>query len=103
MRVQVLERRGAPTVAFVVTYRVGGVNESPGYTGIAHLLEHMLFKGSTSVGTRSLEEELRLFPRIDAVHDSLVAAESDPTGPGSGTEPPAGRPASTRRSSATVC
>lgn len=72
MRVQVLERRGSPTVAFVVQYRVGGVNEKPGETGIAHLLEHMLFKGSTTVGTRNLAAELALFDTIDAVHDSIL-------------------------------
>ncbi len=78
MRVLVLERQGSPTVAFVVHYKVGGVNERPGETGIAHLLEHMLFKGSTTVGTTDLDAELALFPAIDAVHDSIVAAVSNP-------------------------
>ncbi|HEY8470529.1 MAG TPA: pitrilysin family protein [Longimicrobiales bacterium] len=73
MRFLVLRREGAPTVAFVTQYRVGAVQERPGETGIAHLLEHMLFKGTTTIGTRDHAAELALFPRIDAVQDSIRA------------------------------
>ncbi|MBT8334977.1 MAG: insulinase family protein, partial [Gemmatimonadetes bacterium] len=73
MRFLLLPRPGAPTVAFVVEYRVGGVDEVPGRTGIAHLLEHLLFKGSTSIGTRDVEAERPWFERMDAVHDSVLA------------------------------
>ena len=78
LRLLVLPRSSAPTVAFVVEYAVGGVNETLGSTGTAHLLEHMLFKGTTTVGTRDLETELRLFGRMDATHDSLLAEISAP-------------------------
>ena len=78
MRFLVLQLRGAPTVAFVAQYSVGGVNEHLGTTGIAHLLEHLLFKGTTSVGTRDHEHELVWFRLMDAVHDSLLAARSRP-------------------------
>jgi predicted Zn-dependent peptidase len=74
MRLLVLSRRGAPTVSFVVRYGVGGVHEHLGTTGIAHLLEHLLFKGTTTVGTRNVEAEHVLFPRMDAAHDTLVRA-----------------------------
>ncbi len=76
MRLVILPRSGAPTVSFVVQYGVGGVNERLGTTGIAHLLEHMLFKGTTTVGTRNVDAELALFPGMDAAHDSLVRARS---------------------------
>jgi predicted Zn-dependent peptidase len=76
MRVLILPRRGAPTVSFVVQYGVGGVHERLGTTGIAHVLEHMLFKGTTTVGTRNVEAEHVLFPRMDAAHDTLVLAMS---------------------------
>ena len=77
MRLLVLPRPGAPTVAFVVQYAVGSVNERLGTTGIAHLLEHLLFKGTTTVGTRDLDAERALFGRIDAVHDSLLRARAE--------------------------
>ena len=48
MRLVILKRPGPPTISFTVQFNVGGVNERLGTTGIAHLLEHMLFKGTTS-------------------------------------------------------
>jgi predicted Zn-dependent peptidase len=77
MRVLVLPRPGAPTVAFVVQYAVGGVHERLGTTGLAHLLEHLLFKGTTTVGTRNVEVERALFEEMDAVHDTLVRARGE--------------------------
>jgi predicted Zn-dependent peptidase len=76
MRVLALERRGAPTVAFVVQYDVGSLQEHLGDTGTAHLLEHLLFKGTTTVGTRNLQAELALFARMDAAHDTLIRARA---------------------------
>jgi predicted Zn-dependent peptidase len=76
MRVLVLPRPGAPTVAFVVQYGVGSVNEHLGITGIAHLLEHLLFKGTTTVGTRDYAAERVLFARMDAAHDTLLRARA---------------------------
>ncbi len=76
MRVLALERRGAPTVAFIVEYDVGSLQEHLGDTGTAHLLEHLLFKGTTTVGTRNLQAELALFSRMDAAHDTLVRARA---------------------------
>ncbi len=72
MRFLVLPRRGVPTVSFVLQYRVGSVNETPGSTGIAHLLEHLLFKGTTTIGTRNLEAERALFRRMDLLQDSAI-------------------------------
>ena len=74
MRFLVLPQDGAPTVAFVTQYAVGGANEHLGTTGIAHFLEHLLFKGTTSVGTRDHAAEVDWFRRMDQVHDSLLAA-----------------------------
>ena len=40
-----------PLVAINLWYHVGSKNERPGSTGLAHLFEHMLFQGSSNVGT----------------------------------------------------
>ena len=72
MRFLVLERPTAPTVAFVSTFPVGGVNEHLGSTGTAHLLEHLLFKGSSTIGTRDPEAEQALFRRMDAIQDTVL-------------------------------
>ena len=82
MRFLLLQRPGAPIVSFVAYVPVGSVNERPGSTGISHLLEHLLFKGTTTIGTQDLEAELELFERMDAAHDSLgslrAAGSPDP-------------------------
>lgn len=74
MRVLLLPRRGAPTVSFVMQFGVGGVNERLGTTGIAHLLEHMLFKGTETIGTTDVESEKALFLRMDDAHQRVLQA-----------------------------
>lgn len=46
LTVLVKEVRSAPVVSFTIWYRVGSRNEHTGITGVSHLLEHMLFKGT---------------------------------------------------------
>ncbi len=46
MKVIVQEDHRAPTVAHMVWYRVGSMDEQSGTTGVAHVLEHMMFKGT---------------------------------------------------------
>ncbi|MFQ5956956.1 MAG: M16 family metallopeptidase, partial [Candidatus Brocadiales bacterium] len=43
------EDHSAPIISFQVWYHVGSINERPGITGISHLFEHMMFKGSKNV------------------------------------------------------
>ena len=48
LTVLLLPEHSAPVVTFMVTYRVGSRNEVTGTTGATHLLEHLMFKGSTT-------------------------------------------------------
>ena len=50
LRVIVKEDHRAPTVAQMVWYRIGSMDEVDGASGVAHVLEHMMFKGTPSVG-----------------------------------------------------
>jgi zinc protease len=50
LRVIVKEDRRAPTVVHMVWYRAGSMDETNGRTGVAHVLEHMMFKGTPTVG-----------------------------------------------------
>ncbi len=50
LRVLLLEDHRSPIVSFQVWYRVGSRNEPRGLTGMAHLLEHMMFKGTAAHG-----------------------------------------------------
>jgi zinc protease len=46
MQVVVVSNRRAPVVTHMVWYRVGAMDQPPGKTGVAHLLEHLMFKGT---------------------------------------------------------
>jgi len=46
MKIIVKEDRRAPTVAHMIWYKVGSMDEKNGSTGLAHALEHMMFKGT---------------------------------------------------------
>jgi len=50
LRVIVKEDRRAPTAVQMVWYRIGSMDEVDGQSGVAHVLEHMMFKGTPSVG-----------------------------------------------------
>jgi zinc protease len=56
LRVLLLEDHRSPIVSFQVWYRVGSRNERAGATGIAHLLEHMMFKGTPRYGPRQFAQ-----------------------------------------------
>ncbi len=71
MKFIVLERHEAPVVSFHVYADVGSANESYGITGISHLLEHMAFKGTTTVGTKDLNSELAIYKKLDPLYDRL--------------------------------
>jgi zinc protease len=49
MKIVVKEDRRAPTVANMIWYRAGSVDEVNGTTGVAHVLEHMMFKGTKTL------------------------------------------------------
>ncbi len=55
MEVVVIPNHRAPVVTHMVWYRVGAADEPAGKSGIAHFLEHLLFKGSDVVGGKALE------------------------------------------------
>ena len=64
----VVERHEAPVVSFFTYANVGSVDEPVGQTGIAHMFEHMAFKGTTSIGTADLEGELAALSAEEAAY-----------------------------------
>jgi predicted Zn-dependent peptidase len=71
MRLLLVPRKGDPNVAAGWVARVGSVNERPGITGLSHLFEHMMFKGTHAIGTKNIEENLRLIKEMDQVRAEL--------------------------------
>ncbi len=76
MKVIVVERNAVPTVSCVIKFRVGSVDEHPGITGIAHILEHMLFKGSDVLGTKDYAAEKPLLDRTEELYQEIVRARA---------------------------
>jgi zinc protease len=56
LRVLVLENHKAPVATFNVFYRVGSRNEQFGKTGLSHLCEHLMFKGTKKVGPEEFSQ-----------------------------------------------
>jgi predicted Zn-dependent peptidase len=61
MKFLVVERHEAPTVSCVIMYNVGAGDEPLGQSGMAHLIEHLMFKGSSEMGTTDWEKEKPFF------------------------------------------
>jgi len=56
LKVILLEDHKAPLVTFQVWYRVGSRNEAWGKTGLSHMLEHMMFKGTKKIGPEAFSK-----------------------------------------------
>ncbi|MFZ9263957.1 MAG: M16 family metallopeptidase, partial [Polynucleobacter sp.] len=94
MKVIVKEDHRAPTVAHMVWYKAGSIDEVNGKTGVAHVLEHMMFKGTkklkpgdfskqvAAVGGRdnafTSKDYTAYFQQIEKSHlEKMMALESD--------------------------
>jgi len=69
----VLERHEAPVVSFHTYADVGAVDEVKGITGLAHLFEHMAFKGSKTIGTKDYEAEAEAMAKVDELFLAIKA------------------------------
>jgi len=67
----VLERHKVPVVSFHTYADVGSVDEVKGITGLAHLFEHMAFKGTKTIGTNDYKAEARAMARVDEVFEAI--------------------------------
>ena len=75
-RVLLVERHDDPTIAGGWVAHVGSANERPGITGIAHLFEHMMFKGTPTIGTRDYRKDLKVIAEQEALRDQMRAEEA---------------------------
>ena len=66
---------GDPNIAAGWVAKVGSVNERPGITGVAHLFEHMMFKGTHALGTQDIDQDLEIIEQLDALRVDIQAEE----------------------------
>lgn len=71
LKVLMVERHQTPVVSINITFAVGGINEQVGQTGLAHLYEHMAFKGTRTVGTKDYVHERPILEELARVGGEL--------------------------------
>jgi predicted Zn-dependent peptidase len=71
----VVERPTTPQVACRVAIRAGAALEETGKTGIAHLIEHMMFKGTKNFGTLDAKKDQELQKHIEAAYQVILNEE----------------------------
>lgn len=69
----IVERPVAPVFSFCTIADVGPAQEVPGITGLAHMFEHMAFKGGPTVGTRDWEGEKKALAELEAAYQAWQA------------------------------
>ncbi len=72
LTVYLWEDHNQPDVHGRVVCRAGAVDEPADYTGLAHYLEHMLFKGTDQIGALNWEKEKPLYEEIIRLYDELA-------------------------------
>lgn len=59
LQIILIANHRAPVITQMVWYRAGAVDELPGKTGLAHFLEHLMFKGSDNVASGAFSKQVR--------------------------------------------
>jgi len=72
MRWLLVERHQAPVFSGIVMVRVGGADEEQGKTGLAHMFEHMAFKGSSKLGTSDFSKEKPILDQIELTGEEIT-------------------------------
>jgi predicted Zn-dependent peptidase len=68
LRFIVYENHDAPVFTYFSQAKVGSVDEVPGITGLAHMFEHMAFKGTSQIGTKDIKKELKAIEAVDKAY-----------------------------------
>ena len=94
----VLQRQDSPVVAFHTLVNVGSMQDPGGETGLAHMFEHLAFKGTESIGTRDWPEEKKALDAVEEAYDRMeaeankgVEGRPDAGGHAAQSVPPGGR------------
>ena len=69
----VVERHEAPVVSFHTYVNAGAIDDPAGSTGLAHMFEHMAFKGTETIGTTDWPREKKALDEIERAYDELEA------------------------------
>ncbi|MFQ5701132.1 MAG: M16 family metallopeptidase [Acidobacteriota bacterium] len=73
----IYERPVAPVFSFATYVNVGSAQEVPGITGLAHMFEHMAFKGTPRIGTNNYKAEKAALDKVDAAYAAYMNARNE--------------------------
>jgi predicted Zn-dependent peptidase len=76
MKLLLVQRPDEPSVSAGWVAKVGSANERVGITGISHLFEHMMFKGTTTLGSKDPKRDLEIIGEQEKLRDEMRAEES---------------------------
>ncbi len=74
----IVERPVAPVFSFATHVDVGSAQEVPGITGLAHMFEHMAFKGTDRIGTKDYKAESKVLRQIEEAYFAYDAERRKP-------------------------
>lgn len=77
LKVYLAQNTDEPRIQTYIPVKTGSNNDPAETTGLAHYLEHMVFKGTSKIGTQDWETEKKLIARISDLYEQHKA-ESDP-------------------------
>jgi predicted Zn-dependent peptidase len=66
----IVRRDVAPVFSFATIANVGGAQEVPGITGLAHMFEHMAFKGTPNIGTNDYKDEQKALAKLEEAYQT---------------------------------
>ena len=73
LTVIVMERPEAPVFSFFTHVDAGSVQDPMGKTGLAHMFEHMAFKGTDKIGTKDYAAEKAALAKVEVAYSAYVA------------------------------
>src|SRR3954470_17734257 len=68
LTILIMERPEAPVFSFFTYVKAGSTQDPEGQAGLAHMFEHMAFKGTDKIGTTNYAKEKPLLDQIDAAY-----------------------------------
>jgi predicted Zn-dependent peptidase len=76
----ICERHEAPVFSYTTFVDAGDVNDPSGESGLAHMFEHLAFKGTTQIGTKDYAAEKVALRKVEAANDAYEAEYLKPIG-----------------------
>src|ERR1039458_3479297 len=77
----ICERPEAPVFSYTTFIDAGDVNDPSGQSGLAHMFEHLAFKGTSEIGTSDYPKEKVALAKVEAANDAYEAEYLKPAGP----------------------